>query len=175
MLTAMGVFVWVSVQSREEAGEGRTANAPPGRVWNLPEEKLEQLARFDPPHYEPGSADSPQFKRAMQSYLKRDYTAAIPELRTLSDAQPDSLAPQFYLAICQLITNDRASAAQGLKNIIAAGNTPYLERARFYLAKALLAGGDARGADVQLRIIVEMHGSFENQAQALLAEITPAS
>jgi hypothetical protein len=41
------------------------------------------------------------------------------------------------------------------------------------LAKALLGEGNLAGADLQLRIIVEMHGKLEKQAEVLHAQIIP--
>lgn len=175
MAVAVTVFAWLASESRKEAGEGRTANAPPARAWKIPAERIKLLARFEPPSYEPAGGESPQFVRAMQPYVRKDYAGAIPGLRAMLDAQPDSVETRFYLAICQLLTKDRDSAISELKNVIAAGSTKYLEPARFYLAKALLGNDDVRGADVQLRIVAEMHGGFGKQARELLAQITPAS
>lgn len=166
--------MWLASESRKEAGLGRTANAPPQSGRKIPAERIELLARFEPPAYDPGPGDSPQFRIAMKRYQDRDYAGTIPGLHTILDMAPDSVETRFYLAICQLLTKDRASGVAELRNVIAAGNTPYLERARFYLAKGLLASGDIRGADTQLRIIVEMHETLEKQAQVLLAQILPS-
>lgn len=174
MAIAVGVFMWLASESRREAGLGRTANAPPQSTRKIPAERIELLARFDPPPYEPAAEDSRQFRMAMQRYQQRDYAGAILLLRVAADAQPESAGSRFYLAICELLTNDRTSGVAELRNVIADGNTPYLERARFYLAKGLLASGDIRGADTQLRIVVEMHEALEKQAQVMLAQILPA-
>lgn len=175
MAIAVAVFVWLGRESRREAGQGGTANAPPPRTWKIPAERMELLARFEPPSFQPGAGESSQFQRGMQHYQARDYAGAIPDLRAASDAQPDSIETRFYLAICLLLTKDRASGIEELKSVIAAGNTPYLERARFYLGKGLLAAGDVRGADVQLRIVAAMRGALEKQAEALLGQIGPNS
>jgi len=141
----------------------------------IPAEKLENLARFDPPEYETSEADSAkgfhQFQAAMEDYRKRDYARAIPRLSAAAQSQPQSVEARYYLAICLLLTNDRPDGIQLLKDVTASGNTPYLESARFYLAKALLGEGNLAGADLQLRIIVEMHGKLEKQAQLLHAQI----
>jgi TolA-binding protein len=141
----------------------------------IPAERIELLARIEPPAYEAAaSADvAPEFRAAMENYRKRDYAGAIAGLRAAVQAEPQSAEAHFYLAICLLMTNDRAGGIQELQAVIAAGSAPYLEAARFYLAKALLADRNIRGADVQLRVIVEMHGKLEKQAQALHAQIVP--
>jgi TolA-binding protein len=142
----------------------------------IPPEKIELLSRIEPPAYDV-SGDSAQgsreFRAAMEEYLKRNYSGTIAGLRAATQAQPQSAEAHFYLAICLLMTNDRSGGIQELQEVIAGGSTPYLEAARFYLAKALLADRNMRGADVQLRVIVEMHGKLEKQAQALHAQILP--
>jgi len=142
----------------------------------IPVERIELLARIEPPAYEAtASADvTPEFRAAMEDYRKRHYSGAIAGLRTTTEAQPQSVEAHFYLAICLLMTNDRSGGVQELQAVIAAGATPFLEAARFYLAKALLADRNIRGADVQLRVIVEMHGKLEKQAQTLHAQIVPS-
>ena len=141
----------------------------------IPAERIELLARIEPPAYEAkASADvTPEFRAAMEEYRKPNYAGAIAGLRAAAEAQPPSVEAQFYLAICLLMTNDRSGGIQELQAVIAAGSTPYLEAARFYLAKAFLADRNTHGADVQLRVIVEMHGKLEKQAQVLHAQIVP--
>jgi hypothetical protein len=173
---AVGVFAWLAVQSHREAGLGRTANAPPPRMRQIPVEGIELLASIEPPAYEAtASADvTPEFRAALEEYRKRNYSGAIAGLQAATQAQPQSAEAHFYLAICLLMTNDRSGGIQELQAVIAAGSTPYLEAARFYLAKALLADGNIRGADIQLRVIVEMHSKLEKQAQTLHAQIVPS-
>jgi predicted Zn-dependent protease len=172
---AVGVFAWLAVQSRNEAGLGRTANSPPAAMRHIPLEQLALLARFEPPEYDAAdnADDSREFRAAMEHYRHSDYAGAVAGLRAVVQAHPDSVEARFYLAICLLLTNDRPGGIQLLKDVTASGNTPYLESARFYLAKALLSEGNLAGADLQLRIIIEMHGKLENQAQVLHAQIIP--
>jgi TolA-binding protein len=173
---AVGVFAWLAVQSRNEAGLGRTANAPPASMRQIPAERIAVLAQFEPPEYEASAESvkgSPEFQAAMEHYRKGDYAGAAVGLRGVALASASSVEARFYLAICLLLTNDRPAAIQELQAVIAAGDTPYLEPARFYLAKALLADRNIRGADIQLRVVVEMHGKLEKQAQVLQAQIVP--
>jgi TolA-binding protein len=174
---AVGVFAWLAFQSHREAGLGRTANAQPAPIREIPAERIELLARIEPPDYEASAADraegAREFRSAMEPYQKHDYVRAVSGLRTVVQAHPQFIAARFYLGICLLLSGDRASGIQELQAVIAAGGTPYLERARFYLAKALLGTHNINGADVQLRVIVEMHGNLEKQAQVLHAQIVP--
>jgi len=172
----VGVFAWLAVQSHREAGLGRTANAAPPPIREIPAERIELLARIEPPEYEAvaaGAKSSPGFRAAMEHYRKRDYAGAILGLRAATQAQPQSVEAQFYLAICLLLTNDRLAGIQELQTVIAAGDTPYLEQSHFYLAKALLGDRNISAAERELRKIMEMHGQLEKQAQVLKAQIVP--
>ena len=172
---AVGVFVWVASESRKEAGLGRTANARPTITGHIPDERYELLSRFVPPAYQPGTgADQPpEFEQAMQHYLKGDDAAALAGLREVSKTQPDSVEVRFYLGVCSLLTNDRSSGILELRGVVAAGDTPYLERSRFYLAKALIGAHDVAQAQQQLENVIGMHGEFQKQAQVLLSQISP--
>ena len=171
----MGVFAWLAIQSRNEAGLGRTANAAPAPMRHIPAERIALLAQFEPPEYYAAAniEGSPEFRAAMEHYRKGDYAGAVSGLHAAVQAQPHSVETRFYLAICLLLTHDRPGGIQFLKDVTASGNTPYLESARFYLAKALLSEGNMAGADLQLRIIIEMHGKLEKQARVLHAQIIP--
>ena len=172
MMVAVGVFAWLASESRKEAGEGRTANAPPVVTAHIPEERYELLARFVPPGYTPTRLEGRDFRRAMDLYLKGDDAGAIPWFRSAIPAQPS--AARFYLAICLLLTDDRREAIDQLGRVIAAGNTtPYLERAHFYLAKGQIGQRDIRAAREQLESVIAMHGPMEREAGTLLAQITP--
>ena len=58
-----------------------------------------------------------------------------------------------------------------MRAVISAPASPYLEPARFYLAKALLGEGDRSSARQQLEALVAMHGDLEKQAQVLFSQI----
>ena len=175
---ATGVFAMLAVQSRREAGLGGTANARPVPIREMPAERLELLARIEPPEYRgPAPEDaqsSREFRAALERYVNRDYAGAVPSLRAVgAQGLPESIEARFYLAICLLVTNDRPNGILELYAVISAGETSYLEAARFYLAKALLGSGNIVGAEQQLRKAIEMHGKLEKEAEALHAQIVP--
>ena len=185
MLTAMGVFGWLAWTSRQEPGVGRVAGArvqtPAG---SIPDERYELLATFRAPEYIPETRapkdfqnpdfQNAHFQNAMTRYASQDFAGAIPELRATADATPSFIAPRFYLGICLLLTGNRISGIQELRAVTEAGGTPYLERARFYLAKGLIAEHDISRAQTQLESLIAQHGDLEKQATALLAQIRPA-
>jgi len=174
MLVAMGVFGWLAWTSRQEPGIGRVAGArvqaPPS---SIPEERYEMLAAFRAPAYVPERSAPQDFAKAMRLYAKEDFAGAIPELRAASKA-PNSLAATFYLGICLLLNGDRISGIEELRMVSEAGGDPYQERARFYLAKGLIAEHDIPRAQVQLEKLMAQHGDLEKQAAALLVQIRPA-
>jgi hypothetical protein len=175
MLIAMGVFGWLAWTSRQEPGIGRVAGtqvqAPAG---SIPDERYESLAAFQAPEYVPESRSPKDFRIAMQRYTNQDFTGAIPALRAVVNTAPGFIPARFYLGICLLLTRDRISGIQELRAVTEAGETPYLERARFYLAKGLIAEHDIPRAQTQLESLIALHGDLEKEAAALLAQIRPA-
>jgi TolA-binding protein len=173
MLVAMGVFGWLAWTSREEPGVGRVAGARPlnTAVSPIPDERYEMLAAFNAPEYrrQPGAPKA--FQTAMERYEKHDFAGATSQLRVFTDAQPDFVAARFYLGISLLLAGDRISGIQELRSLTDAGDGPYLERARFYLAKGLLAEHDSKRAEQELQGVIQQHGDLEKQATVLLGQI----
>lgn len=175
MLAAMGVFGWLAWTSRQEPGIGRVAGARvQAPASSIPEERYELLAAFRAPEYVPGSPAPKDFAQSMRRYAKQDFAGAIPELRAAASTTPSFIAARFYLGICLLLTDDRISGIEELRAVTEAGDTAYLERARFYLAKGLIAEHDIPRAQTQLESLIAQHGDLEKQAAALLAQIRPA-
>lgn len=133
------------------------------------------LARVFPPAYRDlggSQAQRPaEFRAAIERYSQRDYTAAISGLAAVVAKQPDLVEAHLYLGICYLFANNRAAGIAELHKAVDAGETPYLEQARFYLAKGLLGAGDIAGARQQLNDTIAMHGDMEQQAETLLARV----
>jgi hypothetical protein len=174
MLVAIGVFGWLAWQSRQDEGAGRTASALPQPTRSIPEERYELLAEFEAPAYTREPQVPAAFEGAMKHYAVRDYAGALPGLRSVTNAQPNFVAARFYLGICLLLTGDRISGIQELRAVTQAPG-PYLERARFYLAKGLIAEHDINHAEEQLRGAIAQHGDLEKQATVLLAQIRTSS
>src|SRR5579863_7146836 len=143
MAIAVAVFAWLASESRKEAGEGRTANARPVKGQPVPPERLQLLAQFNAPEFSIKAGVTPHgFSQAMQKYSANDYKGAIPALRSIVEADPDFVPARFYLGICLLLAGDRPGGIEQLRSVASSLRSPYVERARFYLAKALLAQGD---------------------------------
>jgi len=168
---AVVVFAWLASESRKEAGEGRTANAHPLRGGQIPDERLQLLSRFEPPAVGASAKEPIAFAPAMARYANRDYAGAIPGLRKVVSIQPDFWEARFYFGICLLLTNHTAEGIAQLRAVTASPPSPWVEKARFYLAKALLSQSDRAGAQQQLDVVIALAGSLEPQARALLAQI----
>jgi len=170
MTIAIGVFTWLAVESRQDAGASQTHQAGP-----IPVERFQLLARFEPPPYSRDArrktSHTRQFDAAMEHYSTRDFAAAIPGLRASVAAHSDGPEALFYLGICLLLTGEATSGIQNLQSVVDSGGTPYLEQSRYYLAKGLLAKGDVPGARTQLESLIAMHGDLEKQSIALLTQI----
>ena len=173
LMIATGVFLWLASESRKEAGLGRTANAKPVAGARISAERYQLLARFDPPPYTQAEAAgaNPEFRAAMEHYATHDCAGAIAGLRQVLAARHDFSAARFYLGICSLVSRDSASGIAELRAVIASGESPYLDAARFYMAKGLLGEGDIAGARQQLASVISRQGELAPQAQALLAAI----
>ena len=138
---------------------------------------LQLLARAEPPRYIPsklrgtsGSAVD-AFRAAMDHYSHADYLAAAEALRPLAKPSPDAAGPLFYLGVCELVTGNPAMAAEDMRRVENLGDTPYLEPARFFLAKALLAKEDVPGAAAALELTIQLKGDRETEARQLLDQL----
>jgi hypothetical protein len=130
------------------------------------------LAQFEPPPWNPvllrgnETAGHAEFVKAMTLYTAHNYPGCGEALSVIESAEA-----RYYGGICFLLAGQAEAGASALAQAIAKGDTPYLEEARFYLAKAMLARKDAAGARDELRRVVAMHGDLERQANDLLGLI----
>jgi hypothetical protein len=156
MVIALGVLFWQAKQSRREQG-AKTITRP----VEIPAERYQLLARFDPP----APSSSAELQPAMDRYRNADYAGAIRALRQ------NSTEAHYYLGICYLLTNDRASGIRELRTVVASGDPAHVEKAHVYIAKGLLGGGDINASRNELESVIALHGNLEKQAQSLLAQI----
>lgn len=176
MLVAMAVFGWLVWTSKDEPGVGRVAGPRPAAVDAnaLSDGDYTLLAQFQAPAYTPALGAPKAFAAAMALYEKQDYPDAASALHAITQANPEFVPAKFYLGISLLLSDSRIAGIQELRDLTAA-DTPYLERARFYLAKGLIAEHDTRRAEEELEGLIAQHGPLEKDATALLAKIRPSS
>jgi tetratricopeptide (TPR) repeat protein len=155
--------------SPEVAGQSQTPS-PTGPA-------LEELARVEPPPYAAvvlrGAEDEAHetFRKAMQYYVKGNYTDAIPGLRAAVKASPGTASFHFYLGACYLLTGQTDSAIGSFRKTVSLGNPMYSEQAHFYLAKAYLQKKDVATAEDELQKTVRLRGSMEAEAGEILRQL----
>jgi tetratricopeptide (TPR) repeat protein len=141
------------------------------------EPSLEQLARVEPPRYEPlklrGAADeaTARFQRGMERYGKADYAGAVDNLRAAADLDPDGIHILFFLGISHLMMGQDDAAIDRLRATIARGDSAYLEEAHWYLAKAFLRRKDLGAAESQLKTLIQLRGPKRGEARELLSQV----
>ena len=138
---------------------------------------LEQLARVDPPPYEPltlrGAPDeaAARFERGMEQYRKADYRGTVADLGAAAALDPDAPHSRFFLGISHLMLGDDTAAIDSLRATVALGDSAYLEEAHWYLAKAFLRRKDVPAAETHLKALIALRGSESDKARQLLTEL----
>jgi tetratricopeptide (TPR) repeat protein len=142
-----------------------------------PEPSLEQLARVDPPRYEPPTLRNlpdeatARFLRGMEHYRKADYANAVEDLRRAAESDPDAAHIRFFLGVTHLLLGQEDAAIDRLQATIALGDSAYLEEAHWYLAKAFLRRNDLGAAETELRKLIQLQGSANDEAGRLLSQV----
>ena len=189
LLLATAATAWITVLGRDTPSEpGVAMPSPPVPVPDPPRanaagvpsaattDRLSELGRVRAPRYQPprlrgaGAGDA-HFERGMSHYVEGRYHAAIPELRLAATRAPALLERPFYLGASYLMAGDADRALDQLQVVIAAGESAYLEEARFLVAKALVRNGDLAGARRQLDAVIELAGDREREARDLRDEV----
>ncbi len=139
--------------------------------------QLAELARVDPPRYEPlrlrGHEDAAavRFRKAMEPYARGTWAAALPLLTEASRLDPKDARSAFYEGACALLVGRAEQGIDSFRRVVALGETPYLEEARFYLAKAYLGAGDLQAARGELNEVVRLEGDRRDEARRLLERL----
>ena len=141
------------------------ASTPPVRV-SAP--GLLEWARITPPRFRSPSlrgpsSESPEFKAAMAGYALSDYAGATARLEQAVRLRPSDAAALFFLGASHLLTGRIPDGIGRLEETIALGESPYLEEARLYLAKALVLEGRLDEAAAQLQKASELRGDLEDE------------
>jgi tetratricopeptide (TPR) repeat protein len=137
---------------------------------------LAELARFDPPAYTPtvlrGAQDEAmrKFHAAMKFYQRGRYDLAVPGLREAARLNPQDAGAPFFLGAGYLLSGKADDGIAALRQCVALGDTPYLEEARYYLAKAFLSKGDLTAARRELEEVIRLKGDHEDEARRLLQQ-----
>ncbi|AMY07677.1 putative PEP-CTERM system TPR-repeat lipoprotein [Luteitalea pratensis] len=161
--------------SQAERPEASQSPTPPPPLTAGP--SLEQLALVEAPPYQPltlrGAPDeaTSRFQAGMARYQQADYPAAVAELRGAAALAPDATHIRFFLGIAHLMAGQDIAAIAELRATTALGDSPYLEEAHWYLAKALLRQKRPAAAEAELRTLIQLQGTGTSEARTLLAAI----
>lgn len=147
--------------------------APPPAT---PPPSLVELARVEPAPYEPltfrsAPAEAMSFRHGMERYRQADYRGAIVDLRAAQELDPDAPHVHFFLGVSHLLLGEDADAIDHLRTTIALGDSPYLEEAHLYLAKAFLRQKNLDAAERHLQELIALGGSSSGEARRLIAEL----
>jgi tetratricopeptide (TPR) repeat protein len=175
LATAWLGFRLVTERPAERASTPSTlAESPPPVHATAP--RLAEWARINPPRFRAPSlrgpnGESPEFRTAMEHYAQSDYVRAMAGLEQAVRLRPGDAAARFFLGACHLLTGRITEGIVRLEETIALGESPYLEEARLYLAKALAREGRLDEAAAQLQKASELRGDLEDEAREGLRRI----
>jgi cytochrome c-type biogenesis protein CcmH/NrfG len=170
-LTGSGILIWFLVDS--DAGGAQVTPPSASKVTVNP-------ASIDAPSYSPPEsganvgAATTLFADAMSRYQKRDYASASVSLRQASILEPGNPEIRFFLGISYLLTNDTTAGISELRVVQKLGESPYLDRVHFYLAKALLRQKDPAAALRELAAMGQGEGNMADAANRLKIQVANA-
>jgi tetratricopeptide (TPR) repeat protein len=95
----------------------------------------------------------------------------LSSLERATDLDPSDPQSSFFRGICELMLSRAGDAIPFFQRVLALGDSPYIEAAHFYLAKAYLAKGELTGASDELRKTIQLAGDREAEARALLGQL----
>lgn len=120
-----------------------------------------------------GAADTGRvlFHDGMNAYIDARYHDASGYLRSALKYEPSAADVNFYLGVCRILDGHPAESIPALKIAIAAGNSPYLQSAHYYLGKAYVQELNLEGAEMEFREATRLPGQLSADAKAMLARI----
>jgi tetratricopeptide (TPR) repeat protein len=136
--------------------------------------ELAALAAIEPPSYAPvrlrgnDNEAARRFREAMELYAAGDWRGALPGLRSAAGLDPEAPHLAFYLGACALLAGETNEGISELERTAALGDTPFLEEAGFYLAKARLQEGNVDAARREFVKVIALDGDRRAEAQDLL-------
>ena len=131
-----------------------------------------ELPAYTPPRLRAVPTEAQRiFRDAMAAYVAGRCADATSGLRRALAVDPSFTQARFYLGVCELHGGRVDDASASLQRVIAAGESPYLEDAHFFLANAHIQRGDTERARQELRRVLALQGDRHEQAKRLLDEL----
>jgi tetratricopeptide (TPR) repeat protein len=107
----------------------------------------------------------------MRFYVKGEFARAIPPLRSAEKANTTDAGAPFFLGVALLIDRRTSESIEALRTCAARGDSPYLEEAHLYMARAFLRQGDPAAAHSELERVIALQGDRAAEARELLDSI----
>jgi hypothetical protein len=123
---------------------------------------------------ESANGDEVEFSTAMRAYTQGNCPGALEHLAIVPATASYGVAAQLYSGLCQLKGRELEQAQASFEKVTAAGDTPQLEAAEYYLAQTRLLRGDAAGATNWLNKTIALRGDYEERAQKQMARLSHA-
>jgi tetratricopeptide (TPR) repeat protein len=167
-------------------GLGITLSWPPASPVDAPDPgptaapfDLASLGTFEPPAYEPrrlrgGGEAERRFAAGMEAYARGDWVAALTDLEQATRLDASSPAAPFFAGVCHLLAGDAEAGSAALAATVALGETPYLEDALYFQAKAQLLRRDGAAARTALARLEAIDGERAPEVRALLERLASA-
>jgi hypothetical protein len=124
---------------------------------------------------EPRPVEPPEFRKAMESYERDDFSKAADLLGKLVASRPAHAASQFYLGVSLLLLGKAGNARAPLASASRLAEGDLLEEARWYLAIACLKAGDPGAAVPELDAVIALGSPRKTDAQKLRERAAAAS
>jgi hypothetical protein len=186
VVAVVGISRWTRNAATEERSAATTEIVSSGSVTPGSAEATatdwEKVADIRPAPYKEtilrdgGSPAGNAFREGMGFYARGDFARAIPSLRSAAALDTHDAGAPFFLGVAQLMTGHTEDATASLQSCLARGDSPYVEEAHLYIARAFLRGGGVAAAAEELEAVIGFHGDFEAEARRLLETVrrTPA-
>jgi tetratricopeptide (TPR) repeat protein len=181
LVTAVGITLWLrnpallpSPELPRQPVADTGAPAPPAPP-SSPD--WEAIAAIRPAPYREtvlrGGRDAADkaFREGMRFYTKGEFAQAIPPLRSAERGNTTDAGAPFFLGIALLIDRRTSESIEALRTCVARGDSPYLEEAHLYMARAFLREGDPTAAHSELERVIALQGDREAEARELLERI----
>jgi hypothetical protein len=111
------------------------------------------------------AAPHAEFVAGMKLYAKGDCRRALAHLTAVPFAAGDGSSATLYSGLCQLKQHALDRAQGSFERIVAAGDSPQLETAEFFLAQTSLLRGDKDHAKTWLASTIALRGDYEVRAR----------
>jgi TolA-binding protein len=111
------------------------------------------------------------FQAAMRAYAEKRYGDAKALLDDEVRLAPDVPEVNFFLGVCRLVKGKPSSAVQPLRSVLTHKESPYVQSAHFYLAKAYLQLGDLQQAEGELQAAAAMPGQLQAETKSTLTKL----